>query len=276
MKYIVFGAGENARRAISNIKRIWQVQNIRDIYLVDNYRYDFEYDAYGEKYPVYFPSKLFDEDKNDIVIVVSNVKSYTQIANQLRNMGFMEGKHFFGWPGFTQVYWQETGYLKPYYELRVKFMSDLISKESKSVMDLGCGNMYLKKYLTEGVKYIPCDYVKWDEETVVCDLNSSKFPDVFADTVFMSGILEHIENYENLIKSICEHANKEIIMSYCSIDYKSDYAFRSIIGARNHLSIFELVNMFKQYGMELSYSTLIEQPLASILKFVKEDTVSSK
>lgn len=59
--------------------------------------------------------------------------------------------------------------------MRTKHLSSLIDPQAKSVMDLGCGEMKLREYLAPEIKYIPVDYVKRSEETLVCDFNKHQF-----------------------------------------------------------------------------------------------------
>lgn len=49
-----------------------------------------------------------------------------------------------------------------------------------------------KKYLKPTVDYIGVDYIKRDDETIVCDFNNGEFPKVQVDTVFVSDVLEYI------------------------------------------------------------------------------------
>lgn len=185
-------------------------------------------------------------------------------------MGFIEGKHFIGWPGFLQAHWKRTGAFYPVYDLRVQYMAGLISEDTKSVLDLGCGDMYLKKYLPETVNYFLCDYFKHDEDTIVCDLGNNQFPQICADTVFMSGILEHIEDTDFLIKSACTCAQIEIILSYCTLDYRPDLIERGMHGIKNNFSVYDIVNVFTENGMELDRTYYLEHPMQSIFRFVRK------
>lgn len=267
MKYVVFGAGDDAKLVISNMIIRWGREI--PVYLVDNYHYDFEYKAYGKTYPVFFSMKLLEENKDDVLIVISSKRCHRQIAEQLRDMGFMEGKHFFGWPHFVQMRWQEAGVFKSIFEIRVSCMANLIAADSKSVLDLGCGEMFLRKYLRDGIAYYPCDYVARDDNTIICDLNKGEYPNIHTDTVFMSGILEHIDCCEEVIHKACSYAEREIIVSYCAIDYQSDFVSRCKWGAVNHFSVLDIAEMFCKYEMQLSFSKFMELPGEVLFRFVK-------
>lgn len=268
MKYIVFGAGNDAKLAVSNIIIKWKQE---PAYLVDNFHFGFEYEAYGKKYPVFFSAKILEECKDDITIVISSQRFHEQIARQLRDMGFMEGKHFFGWPDFIRQHWKEDGALESFYELRVHYMSELIAGDSRSVLDLGCGEMHLKKYIGSNTSYFPCDYIKRDESTLICDLNKGEYPNVRTDTVIMSGIIEYISQYEWLFQTACSYVDKEVIIAYAAVDYIPNYPLRCKWGFANHLSVMQIVELFGRYGMTLVFSNCMTYPTNSILKFEKNN-----
>lgn len=266
LNYVVFGAGVNARYVIMNIKKRFSSNRI---YLVDNYNFDFQYEAFGECYPVYHTSKLLEESPERVCIIISSLKNHTTMANQLRSMGFVEGKHFFGGPLFIQCHWMDIGNLHPAMHLRVKMMSELISVDSKSVLDVGCGDMFLKQCLRDDIKYIPCDYVARNDATIVCDLNQKQYPDVQVDTVFLSGILEHVEDYTTFLGRMCACAGKEVIISYNVVEYRPIHEERCRSGILNYLSSYEIKEIFRQHQMYIQESKIFECPSQLLFKFVR-------
>lgn len=142
--------------------------------------------------------------------------------------------------------WEDIEYFDENWKNRIKIMS-LFIKNEKNVLDIGCWKMWLKGYLWENKTYIGLDYKDrgWN---YVCDLNNEDFPNIKCDVVFMSGVLEYINDYEKLIKDICDLWNKSVIISYCAIDYKinSDIKFRKKLTWVNHLSINDLVWIFEK------------------------------
>ncbi|MFX6015289.1 methyltransferase domain-containing protein, partial [Acinetobacter baumannii] len=67
------------------------------------------------------------------------------------------------------------------------------------VLDLGCGNMSLQRFLPFGCSYRGCDLVPRDPDTVVCDFNEGQFPTEAAgeaDLITMLGLLEYIIDLE--------------------------------------------------------------------------------
>jgi len=101
-------------------------------------------------------------------------------------------------------------------------------------MDLGCGKMYLRNFLKNNY-YIPVDYTKRDDDTIICDFNKKEFPDINADICFISGCLEYIEEYSWFINKVCNNSNR-VILSYCTTDEFPDLVLRKSYSWVNHLS----------------------------------------
>ncbi len=250
MEYILFCAGRDAAIVVRNLER--EGKYIK--YLVDNRKYDCDYTVDGKTYTVYHPVKLYEEDKDNITIIIASLDFYEPVSAQLAEMGFMEGKEYFSCFDYIQQRWGEIGKLAPNFEFRVKRMSELISKNVRSVLDLGCGSMRLKAYLDKNITYMPCDYIRHNDTTIVCDLNKDGFPEVEADVVFMSGILEYIFEYEEFIKKACSCAKKEIVCSYVTLECYRDIILRKRGSWVNNLTMKEIVELFGKYGMKLTYA----------------------
>lgn len=265
MEYILFCAGRDAAIVVRNLER--EGKHIK--YLVDNKKYNYNYKIGDKDYPVYYPTKLFEEDKEQVRIIVSSVEHYRSVVSQLCEMGFMEGKHFGGCTEWMQALWGEARELSPAYEFRIYQMAQMISEDVKSVLDLGCGNENLKKHLTEGKKYIPCDYIKHDDATIVCDLNKDDFPNVEADVIFMSGILEYVCDIEKFVDEACKHAQKEVICSYNAMEYVWDIVDRKRRGYMSHMTVMQIVDLFQKRGLKLAYSKNMRTVEGAMMKFVK-------
>jgi 2-polyprenyl-3-methyl-5-hydroxy-6-metoxy-1,4-benzoquinol methylase len=94
-------------------------------------------------------------------------------------------------------------------------MLDICSENSNKglVLDVGCGTGIMSKKLhSEGLKPIGLDIsiealIKYRErglKGIVTDLESSiPFKDGIFDRIWISEVIEHIRNYENLINEIC-------------------------------------------------------------------------
>lgn len=141
-------------------------------------------------------------------------------------------------------------YFDPAWKQRIELMASLIPVESKSVMDLGCGKMWLKAFLPEAVDYIPVDYTDRGAGTIVCDFNQGEFPPHQADTAFISGCLEYVHDYRAFIRLITQH-NQHAILSYCSTNYISSQRRRFKQNWVNDLSEADIIRLFEAQNFSL-------------------------
>ena len=145
--------------------------------------------------------------------------------------------------------WQELEYFDESWKRRIEEMAKFIFP-GESVVDLGCGRMWLKPLLRDN-EYHPVDYTRRDATTVVANFNRHEYPDIVADVSFVSGTLEYIEDYEWFTKEICSRS-KKCIVSYCTTECFPDLKVRSRKAWKSHLSRTTLIGLFIKYGMELA------------------------
>ncbi len=166
--------------------------------------------------------------------------------------------------------WKEVEYFDETWKKRINCMAQLIDEHAKSVVDLGCGKCWLKDILPADVKYIGVDYKPREcANNIVCDFNAGEFPDVFADVIFCSGVLEYIEELPTFVDNICAITNR-VILSYCSTDFHGDLRFRKYLGWKNHLSSIDMITLFLKNGFLLAYVTQ-EIPGHMIVKLIKNE-----
>jgi hypothetical protein len=157
---------------------------------------------------------------------------------------------------FTQSrHWPELERFNPNWRERIAIMAKHISQEDGPVADIGCGPMWLKEYLPAGVGYVGVDYTDRGDGCVVCDLNEEPFPNLDAQTYFVSGCLEYIAKPEPFIATISARAQK-CILSYCGREHFPHRLEREKLGWRNHLLNSEVADMFAKHGMTLASSEL--------------------
>jgi asparagine synthase (glutamine-hydrolysing) len=113
--------------------------------------------------------------------------------------------------------WDDFEYFEPYWEERTQRMAEYI-RPNQSVVDIGCGEMKLRKYLPANCYYVGLDFQKRDEETVVCNFNNEPLPKIVSNVYFISGALEYAYDPEDLIKQISRSTNDTIIFSYCLLE----------------------------------------------------------
>jgi hypothetical protein len=145
-------------------------------------------------------------------------------------------------------FWEELEYFDESWKKRIEEMARFIAP-GESVIDLGCGKMWLKPLLKNNV-YHPVDYKRRDELTVVANFNGHEYPDIGADVAFVSGTLEYIEDYEWFVRQICSRS-KRCILSYCTTECYPDLKVRSQKAWKSHLSRSTLLGVFTKSGMDL-------------------------
>jgi hypothetical protein len=144
--------------------------------------------------------------------------------------------------------WEQIEYFDEKWRIRIACMAKFIEEHTKSVADMGCGKCWLKDILPARIKYIGVDYKRREcTDNIVCDFNVGEFPEITADVVFCSGILEYLENLPAFVQKICRITD-QVILSYCSTDYQRNLKVRKSLGWKNHLSNLEIINIFLEKG----------------------------
>ena len=117
--------------------------------------------------------------------------------------------------------------------------------------------MYYKELLPNGCKYIPIDYVKRSDDSIVCDFNSIDFPDIKADVALVSGVLHYIEDPVRFLNWVCDVANRKIIVRHILFEIFSkavpptpeNYKF---LGIRSMISMSEIKEVISKRGFTVT------------------------
>ena len=133
-------------------------------------------------------------------------------------------------------------------------MSKLIPSYTKRIVDLGCGDGKLKKYLSKEIKYIPVDYCDRGINNIIMDFNSCKVPQNIADadTIFMAGVFIYIDKPEKFLK--------QFINSKCIIlDFIDGKIYERLDGkvminryTKNYITLKDLIKIMKSGGFYLT------------------------
>lgn len=145
--------------------------------------------------------------------------------------------------------WKDIEHFDEYWKLRIALMAKYVTP-CQSVIDLGCGKMWLREYLAKDNTYIPVDYTERGEGTIICDFNKYQYPPYTANIAFVSGCLEYVKNYCWFINQISTSVSSCVI-SYCTIDRFPDMYQRRKCGWVNSLSKKKLINIFSKNSMKL-------------------------
>ena len=100
----------------------------------------------------------------------------------------------------------------PIWMRRSQIAADWLGKVP-AVVDIGCGAMALRSLLPEGVKYIGCDVVAREPETIVCDLNRERLPQFGVTDASMLGVFEYLSDVPDVLKQLRQF--ERIVTSYC-------------------------------------------------------------
>lgn len=174
------------------------------------------------------------------------------------------------WLTTGQRSWQRLEYFDESWKKRIETMASYI-QPGESVVDLGCGRMWLKPFLKNNV-YYPVDYTQRDQSTVVADFNTHEFPEIVADVAFVSGTLEYVEDYGWFVGQVCSRS-KRCILSYCTTEHYPSMRTRSQKAWKSHLSRSALLGVFEECGMHLDAENSAV-PQNPIFVFSKHETES--
>jgi hypothetical protein len=126
------------------------------------------------------------------------------------------------------------------------------------VLDLSCGTMSLEPMLPEKCKYIPCDVVKRDKRTLICNPNKGILPDFNGATIIVAlGLLEYVTNISGFIKELRERYGLPVIISYHPLN-KIPLDERTELGWLNHLSKSNLKLVLQNAGLNIEIEKQID------------------
>lgn len=145
--------------------------------------------------------------------------------------------------------WKKIEYFNTDWKSRIEIMSQFI-KSGDSVLDLGCGEMWLKEFMPKDCVYIPVDYRKRKEDTVVCDFNKNEFPEMKVEVGFISGCFEYIVDYNLFVGKLRKYCDR-VIISYVSTEIQSNLRKRKNNAWRNHLDKNQFLKVFVRNGFNL-------------------------
>lgn len=156
----------------------------------------------------------------------------------------------FGKNRYKGRHWKTYEYFEPYWKNRISFMANLLKPEDQTLIDMGCGPMWLKEILPSSILYRGLDYTARDSQTLVFDINKGEFPDVRVDVFFCSGILEYVHDLNWLVDRMSAYGNT-VILSYTTLELYPSIPTRQKLGWANHYSRKEIMHIFEKQGFVL-------------------------
>ena len=94
------------------------------------------------------------------------------------------------------------------------------------VIDVGAGSQVVRSLLPDSCDYVPVDLVPRSPDTVVCDLNRDALPELTADWLVASGVVEYVFDVHRLIAWVASVA-PHIVLSYETADEQTRYYRRA-------------------------------------------------
>jgi len=119
-----------------------------------------------------------------------------------------------------------------------------------NVLDVGCREMQLSKYLPKDIKYNAVDLEPKDKKVIKIDLNEQKLPfkDKSFDYVFCLEVLEHIHAPFKVLSEL-----KRVSKKYVIISVPNPYHYRDVIkhilkmsDKQGHINSFIYSNVWRQ------------------------------
>jgi len=136
--------------------------------------------------------------------------------------------------------WAAEALIVPPWDGRNVQIAKLIRTDS-SVLDIGAGNMTLRRHLASCRRYVPMDCVPTAPETAVVDLNSND-PPVFEDRFdysVLSGVLEHLDCPERAL-SWASTWGREVVFSYALVETADP---STVVHSRTRLTALDLLRL---------------------------------
>lgn len=163
------------------------------------------------------------------------------------------------------VRWSDPSQLEAAWRSRALFAADFIPAGAR-VLDIGCGDMTLEKYLPFGCSYVPCDVVRRDDRTTILDLNREAPPAALlegVDVVSMLGVWEYLYRVRDVLAAFAA-AKKTLLCSYC-VTESTSHLDRRALGWVNDFSSHEFTGMARDCG----YTIALQKPIDSLQSLFK-------
>ena len=162
--------------------------------------------------------------------------------------------------GLIKREWKQIERFEKVWAQRITKMSLFIPKETCSILDIGCGEMYLKKIIPQNIDYLGIDYVLRGEDSKVYNINHKEFPTGHYDVIFMSGILEYATNLPWLLEKVYSQCN-HVILSYAILENFNDIKIRKGNAWKNHMSEEQLLNVLNSPHFKITNKTFFSNQI---------------
>ena len=276
-KVVMFGVGSHVRNEMDS-RTVKQYVD----YFVDNSPY--QQGKLCLSKPIRHPDSLLNEEKESILIIIGSIIYKAEIALQLANMGFVEGKHFIGpldllsscnllgrrlyakldWDAPQNEAQRNRVETDEYFRGRLLILSSLADfSKFDTVVDLGAANERVREFLPQRIRYVPVDKLRYSADTFICDLNSD-FPDAELvnyepeKTLFISaGNINYISDWKQYLFRVAQNSSCLLLAKSYALGRlpnfiaKSSYTFA-------HQIIIEMQKLGFVLTAALDYRLIVE------------------
>jgi hypothetical protein len=123
--------------------------------------------------------------------------------------------------------------------------------DCEAVVDLGCGTMNLKRYLSSTTHYLPVDVVAHrDEQTMVVDFNREAPPALDSNAAACLGLLEYLYNVKEFLESLAK-CYRILVVSYNPFEAGDSLAHRRSHAWVNDFPRQRLEELYVATGWEI-------------------------
>lgn len=245
-----------------------------------DYFVDVDQNRVGTTYlgkPVVALDVLKDENPEEILILIGSIIYRTEIEIMLDALGFKKDKHYMWAIAFLgdekcKRLWKHTEWKDKeenttnlsisengeYPLNRLKVAVSMVDwRRFDVVIDLGAANERLKELLPPHIKYIPVDYVKYTENTIICDINKYEFPsEEYAGErtcIFSIGNIQYCEDWRWYLQRISNYCDC-FVLEHMDIARISREYRRSKWTRYNALFDHEIIRYMQEKGFVISDS----------------------
>lgn len=242
--------------------------------------------------PVKTLDALKEENPEDMLILIGSIVYRTELEMHLKAMGFEADKHYIWAIAFTgdekcprlwaHTEWSDTE--KNADNLRTTVESEYCINRLKvavnlvdwgwydTIIDVGAANERLRGLLPEGVQYVPIDYMKYSENTILCDFNRYEFPQLNCTKertcLFSIGCIQYAKDWKWYLQKLVDCGD-------CLIIEHSDFARINREYRRSHWTRYNALfdHEIIRYMQELGFVLLDSKDFrlrSTIYKFVRK------
>ena len=227
---------------------------------------------------VYPIDVLNEEDMNNALILIGSIVYKTEYELILREMGMKEGTQYQWAISFIgdkecprlwkHIEWSDKE--KNANNLQVsEFGESALSRmrvaasmirdwsEFDTVVDLGAEHERLREVIPSGIRYVPVDYVKYSDNTILCNLNKYEFPpETYSGNktcVFSLGNIYYVSDWKWYLEKIAGYCDCTIIGHHDFVRISREYR-RTNWTRYNALFDHEIIRHMQSLGFILTDS----------------------